>query len=61
MPFLVKHHQLFRRGHRELAQDDLVDQGENRRIRPDPERKRQDRDDGEERAAEQAADGQTEL
>ena len=60
-PLLVEHHQLLGILHRQLAQQHLVDQREDRGVGADAERERQDRDDGEERAAEQPAQGQPEV
>ena len=58
---LIQHHQLVRVLHRQLAQQDLVDQREDRGVRADAERERQDRDDRKQRAAKEAADGQLEV
>ena len=60
-PLLVEHHQLIGVGHRQLAQQDLVDQREDRGIRADAERQRQDRDDREQRAAPEPADGKAKV
>ena len=34
---LVDHHELVRRPHRELAKDDLIEEGKDRGVRPDAE------------------------
>ena len=60
-PLLVEHHQALGIAHRELAQQDLVDQREDRGVGADAERQRQDGDGGEERAAAEAAQRQAEV
>ncbi len=58
---LVEHDQLVRRLDRQLAQQDLVDQREDRRIGADAERQRQDRHDGKQGAAAEAAQGEAQI
>ena len=58
---LVEHHQLVRVLDRQLAEQDLVDQREDRGVGADAKRERQDRHDREQRAAEQAADGELQV
>jgi hypothetical protein len=58
---LVDHDQLARLAHRQVAQHDLIDQGEDRRVGADPEGERQDGDDGEEGAATEPAEGIAEI
>ena len=58
---LIQHHQFVRVLHRQPAQQDLVDQREDRGVRPDAEREREDRDDREQRASKEAAHGQLEV
>ena len=54
-------HQLFGVRHRQRPQQHLVEQRENRRIRANSERQRQDRDQGDERRLEQGAERQLEI
>ena len=58
---LIKHHQPIRVFDRQLAQQDLIHQRENRRVRANPKRERQRRDDGKEWIAAQPADGQAQV
>ena len=58
---LVEHDELIRSSDRQLAQDHLIDQREDGRVRADTQRQRQDRDDGEQRAPEQAADSEADV
>ena len=58
---LVEHDQLFGSRDRQLPQQDLVDQREDRRIGPDAERQRQDRHGGKQRTPPQSADRKTEV
>ena len=58
---LVEHDQLLGVRDGKLAQQDLVDQREDRRIRADAQGQRQDGDRGEEGAAAKAAHGQAEI
>ena len=60
-PALVEHHQLLGCPDRQLPQQDLVDQREDRRVRADAQGQRQDRHRREQRAAAQAADRQAEV
>ena len=60
-PLLIEHHQLVGRLHRQLAQQDLIDQREDRGVGADPQRQRQDRDGREQRAAAKAAQGEPEV
>ena len=60
-PLLVEHHQALGVAHRQLAQQDLVDQREDRGVGADAEGQREDRDRGEERAAAEAAQRQAEV
>ena len=60
-PCLVEHHQLIRTRHRQLAQQNLVDERENRRIGANSEREGQDRDDREERAAAETAQSESKV
>ena len=52
---LVQHDELVRRADRQLAQDDLIEEGEDRGICADSQRQRQDRHRGEERVPAKAA------
>ncbi len=54
-------HQLFRGTHRERPQQHLVEQREDGRRRPDPERQRDDGDHGDKGRAEQRAEGEFEV
>ena len=54
-PFLVEHDELVGVLHRELAQQNLVDQREDGRVCPDSQRQRQDGHGGKQRAPAQAA------
>ena len=58
---LVEHHELLRCSHRQLAQQDLVDQREYRGIGPDAERQRQNRDAGKQRVAAKTTQGKAEI
>lgn len=60
-PLLIKHDQLVRALDRQLAQQNLVDQREDGRVRPNSERQRQDGDNREQGTAEQSADGELEV
>jgi hypothetical protein len=55
---LIEHHELFGVLHRQLAQQDLIDQREDRRVRADAQRQREDGHDRKERAAKQPSHGQ---
>ena len=59
--FLVEHHQLIGVFNRQLSQQDLVDQREDRGICAYSERQRQDCDGRKKRAAAQAANRQAEI
>ena len=53
-PLLVQHHELFRGFHGELAQQELVDQREDRGVGPNPESQREDRNGREQGVAAEA-------
>ena len=59
--FLIQHHQLFGVYHRELTQQDLIDEGEDRRIGADSETERENRHDRKERTAQKAAHGEPDV
>ena len=58
---LVQHHELVRGADGQLAQQNLVDQREDRGIGADAQGERQDRDNREERASAQTTEGQSEV
>ncbi len=58
---LVDHHELVGRGHVEPPKQELIQERENRRVRADAERERQDGDGGKEGRSTQAAERQTEV
>ena len=58
---LVQHHQLVRSRHRQLAQQNLIDQREDRGVGADAQCQRQDRHNGEQRAAEEPAHGKPDV
>jgi hypothetical protein len=58
---LVEHDELIRSSDRKLAQDHLIDQREDGRVRANTQRQRQDRDDGEQGASEQASDSEADV
>ena len=58
---LIEHDQLIGTSHRQLAQQHLVDQREDRGVGPDPQGERQDRHSREQRAAAQAANRKAEV
>ena len=58
---LIEHHQLVGVLHRQLPQQDLVDQRENRGVGADAKGQREDGDGGEQRIAAQAADREFQI
>src|SRR6185436_4685894 len=58
---LVEHHQLLGRFHRQLAQQDLIDQREDGGVGADAQREREDGDNREQRAAKQPTDCKSEV
>ena len=58
---LIQHHQLVRLLHRQLAQQNLIKQGENRRIAANPQRHREDRHRGEQRTATKRAQSKSKV
>ena len=54
-------HQALRMGHRQRPQDEAVDEREDRGVRADAERERQDGYGGDDRSGDERADGETEI
>jgi hypothetical protein len=60
-PALIQHDELFGRADRQLPEQELVDEREDRGIGADAERQRQDRDRGEQRTPAEPSKGEAEV